>query len=149
MFGRAGATELQEPKAKYITFRMESWFSRTKTKEKRETRLHGTAVGKPKKRAKTRSGRTAKKRRHSRYLVRVRKTTSVKQWLRTYACRCFSARQGSPGLGSGQSKKLSKGLAKGLVFIYTAYPFRYSGLRGTKPFILKRLAPRSFRVPSE
>ena len=71
--------------------------------------------------AKTHATRNSKFRRPSRYLERARNYRDGEWVLRSYACRCFSARQGLTGIRSGQPKKLSKLLTKGLVLIYTVY----------------------------
>ena len=68
--------------------------------------------------AKMHATQKSKFRRPSRYLERARNYRDGEWVLRSYACRCFSARGASTGLRSRQTKKLSKLLTKGLVLIY-------------------------------
>ena len=68
--------------------------------------------------AKTHASRKSKFRRLSRYLERARTKLGWEWVLKRYACKGFSARGALTGLRSGQTKKLSKLLTKGLVLIY-------------------------------
>ena len=110
---------LQEAKrASGATFIMKFWFQAKKKESAAKNLISICQSVNLAESAKMHATQKSEFRRPSRYLERARNYRDGEWVLRSYACRCFSARQGLTGLRSSQTKKLSKLLTKGLVLIY-------------------------------
>ena len=110
---------LQEAKrASGATFIVKFWFRAKKKESAAKDLISICQLVNLAESAKMHATQKSKFRRPSRYLERAR-TYCDREWvLPSYACRCFSAWGDSTHLRSGQRKKLSKLLTKGLVLTY-------------------------------